>query len=439
MFYRNIIDYLKEWKDKPGRKPLILRGARQVGKTSAVLFFGEKEFKNTIHINLEKPEHKRLFSEEISLKDFETILNFSLEQKIIPGQTLLFIDEIQETPHLVKLLRFFYEENPNLHVIAAGSLFEVKLKQKGFAIPVGRVEFAYLYPLDFFEYLKATGQSKLLEYLKGINLKRDAIPEALHNQALQAFYIYALIGGMPEAVAKYQQTQDLQTVNSIYSNLFISFIDDIYKYATTAETKYLNFILDQAPLFSGLSITYNKFAGSNYRSREMSQAFDTLQSAMLLYQTQGTKSYKLPLVSKRKKAPKLIFLDVGLVNYRMGIQPEYSQMKNLDGFYRGRIAEQIVGQQLISSFVNQPARFNFWYKNNSSSAEVDFCLAFKGKIVAIEVKSGSIGRLKSAQQFTKTVKNSKVIRVYSGKLQKQKELISLPFYLLPRWKEAVIL
>ena len=170
MFPRKIDSYLQVWKVKKERKPLVLRGARQVGKTSAVLLFGKNNFEQVVHINLEKPEHARLFPDEVSLKEFETIVNVAFGQKIVLGKTLLFIDEIQEKPFLLKLLRFFFEEMPQLHVIAAGSLLEVKLKESGFTIPVGRVEFAYLYPLNFFEYLQATRQESLLSFLKKVSL-----------------------------------------------------------------------------------------------------------------------------------------------------------------------------------------------------------------------------------------------------------------------------
>jgi predicted AAA+ superfamily ATPase len=437
MFPRKINSYLQAWKVKKERKPLILRGARQVGKTSTVLSFGKESFEQVVHINLEKPEHARLFPGEASLKEFETIVNVAFGQKLVPGKTLLFIDEIQEKPHLLKLLRFFFEEMPQLHVVAAGSLFEVKLKESGFPIPVGRVEFAYLYPLDFFEYLQATGQESLLSFLKNISLG-EKIPNSLHEKALAAFREFVLVGGMPEAVKQYAESSDMEKVNSVYSNLMISFQDDVYKYSTQAEAKYLTFVLEQAPLFAGLSITYEKFAGSNYRSREMAKAFSTLAKAMLLFQVQATKSSTLPLLPVGKKPPKLLFLDVGLVNFQMGIQSEYLRLKDLAGFYQGRIAEQIVGQQLLSSFVNTSPRLFYWYKKTGSEAEVDFCLTRQGGLLGLEVKSGSAGRLKSIWEFVEETGNDRVIRFYSGPAKVEKPLISLPFYLLPRWKELAV-
>lgn len=443
MFYRKIIDNLKDWKDKKQRKPLILRGARQVGKTSAVLLFGQKYFSNTIHINLEKPEHGRLFRSQLSLNEFEKIINVHFGQPLVAGKTLLFIDEIQESPWLVNLLRFFREEKPGLHVLTAGSLFEVKLKEKSLSLPVGRVEFNWLYPLDFFEYLEARGEKNLLEFLKKVDLK-EKIPPGLHQQALSLFYEYALIGGMPEAVKVFTETNDLNKVNSLYSNLLTSIGDDVYKYSSLAKSKYLTFVLEQTPSFAGLPVTYEKFGGSNYKSREMNEAFGVLSKAMILYQIRATKSSQLPLVPQRKKPPKLLFLDVGLVNFQMGIQPEYSHLKELADFYQGRISEQIVGQQLLASFIDTPAKIYYWYKKTGSQAEVDFCLNYQGQPLGIEVKSGVKGRLRSAWEFLKTTQAKTVIRVYSGQLkmeevkfkEKAANFISLPFYLFLRWQEA---
>lgn len=446
LFHRKVINHLIDWKNSPNRKPLILRGARQVGKTSTILLFGQQHFREVIHLNLEKPEHLRLFRGEVSLREFEQILNVVFGQRLIAGQTLLFIDEIQEAPQLLKLLRFFWEEKPELHVVAAGSLFEVKLKEKGLTVPVGRVEFAYLHPLDFFEYLEAMQQIHLLEFLTKVRLW-EKIPTALHEQALASFWQYALIGGMPEAVKVYQATQDLNLVNSVYSNLLVSFRDDVYKYSTQAASSHLTFVIEQAPLFAGLPITYHKFGGSEFGSREISRAVKALAQAMILTQVPATKSISLPLIPSVKKPPKLFFLDVGLVNFQMGIQSQYLTLRDLTDFYQGRIAEQIVGQQLLSFFEGEEPAIFYWYKKSGSSAEVDFCLSYEGKIVGIEVKSGSSGRLKSLYEFARVVEAETVVRVYSGPLTLQNlsagsrsnfTLLSLPFYLLPRWPEITI-
>lgn len=439
MFNRKIINYLLEWKDKKERKPLVIRGARQVGKTSAVLIFAEKYFKNIINLNLEKSEHLSLFREPVSIEDFEKIIQIKFNQKIIPGKTLVFIDEIQNSPSLIKLLRFFYEEKPDIHVIAAGSLLQAKIEREGLSMPVGRVEYVYLYPFDFFEYLEAKGEKELLNFLKDVSLD-DHIPKGIHDTSLKLFYEYTMVGGMPEIVKIFLERNDINYLRNIYSSLFTSYSEDVYKYSSLANSKYLTHVIEQSPLFAGTNITYERFGGSSFKSREMSRAFDILEKVMLVYQVRKTNSKNLPLIEKRKRS-KLLFLDVGLVNYQMGIQDSYLNLKDLNDFYRGRIAEQVVGQNILAQFMNSPPRIFYWArKKPRGSAEIDFCLNKKGYILGVEVKSGKSGRLKSLFSFGDLVENNILIRIYSGELKKENiqysgrnfSLFSLPFYLVPR-------
>lgn len=440
MFYRKILDYLKNWQNKEARKPLILRGARQVGKTSAIKKFAQDNFENAIILNLENPGVLSFFQRDLSLTDFEKIIQIKFKQKIIPGRTLIFLDEIQNSPALRKLLRFFYEEKPDWHVIAAGSLLEAKLKTEGLSLPVGRIEYAYLYPMDFFEYLAAKQETDMLAMLKNLRLG-ETIPDSLHQEALKNFYEYAMIGGMPEIVKIFLQAENFQAVKKIYSDLLTAYSEDIYKYTSQANAKYLAYVLEQAPLFAGTTITYEKFGGGSFKSREMSMAFDLLQKVMLVYQAQATKSVDLPLISQKKRPKKLLSLDVGLVNHQSGIQEEFLNLKDLNAFYRGRIAEQIVGQNILAQFTDIPAKLFYWASEKPfGSAEVDFCLNHQGKIYGIEVKSGASNKLRSLFKFAKLTEKHKLIRISNECLKQEKiaignrefDLISLPFYLVPR-------
>lgn len=440
MFNRRVIGYLADWKNKGTRKPLILRGARQVGKTSAVLIFGKKHFRNVIHVNLEKAEHARLFRKEISLQDFEKIIQVKFHQKITPGDTLVFIDEIQNSPALIKLIRFFREDRPEIHVIGAGSLLEAKIEKNGLEMPVGRVEYASLYPLDFFEYLEAKGEDELLGFLRNFSPK-DSIPDAIHTLALEAFHEYAMIGGMPEAVKVFLENRDMEKLKTVYSSIFTGYCEDIHKYSTLADSKYLTHAIETSPLFAGTAVTYEKFGGSAFRSREMGKSFEILEKVMLLYQVRATKSTELPLVAQTKRPKKLLFLDVGLVNYQMNILESYLDIKDLNEFYRGRIAEQTVGQNILARFMVSPPRIFYWAREKpAGSAEVDFCLNRKGTILGLEVKSGKSNRLRSLLSLGCAAKESRLIRIYGGQFRKEKIeienrkllLISLPFYLVPR-------
>lgn len=440
MFNRKIVDYLVEWKDRKARKPLVLRGARQVGKTSAVLMFAEKYFENIIHLNLEKPEHLSLFREEVSLGNFEKTIQIKFHRKIIPKKTLIFIDEIQNSQAMIRLLRFFYEERPDIHVVAAGSLLQAKIDKERLALPVGRIEYAYLYPMDFFEYLEAKEENELLKFLRNVS-SSEHIPSGIHETALEVFYEYTMIGGMPEIVKIFLEEKDLEGLKSIYSSLFTSYVEDVYKYSSLANSRYLRHVIERAPSFAGNNITYEKFGESHYRSREMRMAFEALEKVMLLYQVQATKSTELPLIPQRKRPKKLLFLDAGLMNYQMGIQENFLNLKNLNDFYRGRVAEQIIGQNILAQFMAFPPKVFYWAREKpKGSAEVDFCINRKGTILGIEIKSGKSGRLRSLFVFGSLAKNSRLIRIYNGELKIEKikidnknlALVSLPFYLAPR-------
>jgi len=440
---RKITKHLLLWKNKKNRKPLIIKGARQVGKTSIVLNFAKKEFNNTIYINLEKNEHLKFFKEPISLEEFEKIIKINFQQNIIPGKTLIFIDEIQESPSLIKLLRFFKEDWPNIHVIATGSLLEVMLKKRGLSISVGRAEYLYLYPLDFFEYLDAKKEKELLKFLKNIQLG-EKIPLAIHEKAMDIFHEYAMIGGMPEIVKLFLEGATAKELESIYSSLFTGYKEDVYKYSSVASAKYLKYAIENAPYFAGNTISYKKFGQLDIRGREIKIAFSLLKDAMMLFPIPATQSIEIPLIAKEKKSKKIIFLDIGLINYQMGIQTEYLNIKNLNSFYKGRIAEQIVGQNILSQFTHSPAKLFYWGKDKEESkAEIDFCLIKNHIIIGIEVKSGKTGKLRSLHQFAKEVKNKQIIRIYGGEFKKEKikiknkknELISLPFYLISRISE----
>ncbi|MCX5750563.1 MAG: AAA family ATPase [Candidatus Saganbacteria bacterium] len=442
MFNRKIIKYLNTWKDRKGRKPLIIRGARQVGKTVSIKMFAGESFPDMVYLNLEDPEQERLFRNPLSLEDFEKIVQLKFGKTLKEGTTLLFIDEIQNSPALIKLLRFFYEEKPLLHVIAAGSLMEVRMKKEGFSFPVGRVEYAYLHPLDFFEFLEAIGEKETLSYLS--NFSPDtAIPGPIHDMSSKLFGEYLMVGGMPEAVKAYVEEKNLSLLPHIYNSLFTSYLEDIPKYAAEASAKYLVHIIENAPLFAGQTITYENFAGSGFKSREISSAFDTLEKAMLVYRAAASNSVALPLTPKIKKAPKLIFLDAGLVNYRLGIRDVLLGKIELNEFFRGKIAEQVTGQQLLALEENRTPSLSYWYRDvPGSTAEVDFVLPFSGSILAIEVKSGKSGHLKSLREFAKLTGIKKLFRVYNGLFAKEEvstkeisfTLVSIPFYLLPQIK-----
>jgi predicted AAA+ superfamily ATPase len=443
---RNIDTHLVKWKNSPTRKPLVVRGARQVGKTHSIKAFAEKEFHSLIYLNLEKSEDKNLFENLLSAEQFVNLLNIRQGNKIFPGNTLIFIDEIQESENALTQLRYLYEEMPELHVIAAGSLLEVMLFKKKISVPVGRVEYLYMHPLTFEEFLGATGQDSTVEYIQVFEMSQK-IPESIHVQLMKKYMEYALVGGMPEVVSRYASGNSLIDLNSIYESLLVGFRDDIAKYTTPSQARYLVHCFDNTPIYVGTQIAYNNFAESNFRSREISLSFDTLELSYLVSRVFSSRSVNTPIVQNRKKAPKLVFLDVGLVNYKIGQREKFLSFSELEGVYQGQISEQIVGQSLIAHGANIHNSLYYWYRDKKgSNAEVDYLVNLGGDILAIEVKAGLSNSLKSLRSFIDEAGAKKALRVYSGPpLSEEAEsldgrkytLVSLPYYLFDRYVELI--
>ena len=443
MFERNVITELEQWAKKTNRKPLILRGSRQVGKTTLVDYFAKK-FENYLYLNFEKnPSAITLFVKEQEIDDLvaEIFLFCNKEKKL--GKTLLFIDEIQNCQMAITKLRYFYEAKlPDLYVIAAGSLLETILN-KELSFPVGRVEYLAVRPCVFNEFLRAVGEIQLEKALQNC-----IIPEALHIKTMNLFNTFTLIGGMPEVVADYAQNKNFFGLNSIYESLLTSYRDDIEKYArneTMSQT--IRYILQSGWKFAAERITLNCFAGSSYRAREMGEAFRTLEKTFVLELCYPTTDTLVPVTKDLKRSPKLLWLDCGLVNYAAKVQKEvFGAMDILDA-WRGKIAEQIVAQELLALDNRVSNMRDFWVRNKKDSeAEVDFLLNFDNKVIPIEVKSGHNAKLRSLHLFMEETPHNIAVRVWSQPFSineiktyngKNFKLINLPFYYVGRLKEIL--
>ncbi|MFA5776111.1 MAG: AAA family ATPase [Patescibacteria group bacterium] len=435
MFNRDFEKYLISWKNSSNRKPLVVRGARQVGKTVAVKEFGEKFYTNFIYINLENKETLKLFESVDTIGIFASTVNLAFQQNVEKDNTLIFIDEIQNSPNLISLLRFFYEEMPALHIICAGSLLEAKIEKEGFSMPVGRVEYGYMYPLTFFEFLGVIGKDNLRDHIINLNLTEPKpLPAGIHNLAISLFRQYTLLGGMPEVLKIYSATQDLEECKKVLRNISTAYSEDVYKYAGTETSKYLNFIITVGSAYAGSLYRYENFAESGFRSREMGNAFDLLEKVMLLRQIRSTNSNSLPLMAKERRSKKLVWLDVGFVNMTSNAYESFINLKDLNGLYRGRIAEQVVGQNILASGnFYETMDLYYWSKDqNEGIAEVDFCLQVKGRAVAVEVKSGSTGKARSLKSFGDIFKDALLVKVSEANFGKQDGILLLPFYLVNR-------
>lgn len=432
-FYRHISNSLTAWKASNNRKPLILRGARQVGKTTLIKEFS-KSYKHSVQLNLEKPADLQFFEMYTDVKtivDGLFLTNNIASNQI--GNTLLFIDEIQESPKAIQLLRYFYEEIPELHVIAAGSLLEFAIREVE-SFPVGRVEFRYLYPLNFKEYLAAAGNTVALEHLEQVPLKPVA-----HSVLLKLFNQYAIVGGMPEVVKTYLNTQSISDLPKVYESIWETYKNDVEKYTTNnTERNVIKHIMATAHLYVDQRIKFQNFGNSNYRSREVSEAMRNLDAAKIIQLIYPTTQVEVPIIPDFKKSPRLQFLDSGIVNHTLGIQAELLGLSDLSNSYKGAIIPHLVTQELQSLNVFKSSKPNFWVREKSqSSSEIDLVVQHQGKIIPIEVKSGSEGTLKSLHQFMDRTNHPFAVRMYAGEFKVEQQstpngtpylLMNLPYF-----------
>lgn len=397
MFERKALAWLRSWKNKESHKPLVIRGARQVGKTSLVDAFG-KDFDVYLKFNLDDISDRSIFEKEMPIKELYSILLAIRGKKKYEGSTLIFIDEIQNSPIAIKMLRYFYEEYPEVYVIAAGSLLETMLdRNKHISFPVGRVEYMVLRPCTFDEFLGAVDEKGLHDMICSAT-----VPEALHSYVMTLFNKYALVGGMPQAVAEYARTSDIIALDDIYQSLIAGYMDDVEKYTTTDMSRnVIRHIIMNGWAYADEQITFDHFASSNYKSREVGEAMRTLQKTMLLELVYPSVETNVPIVPDMKKRPRLMWLDTGLMNYAAGIQSELYGIDSLNDAWRGKVAEHIVGQELIGQSGRYLEKRTFWVRSNrNSQAELDYLyLSRKYGLIPIEVKSGDNAHLKSLQEF----------------------------------------
>ena len=435
MFKRKILEKLEEWKNADRHKPLILRGARQVGKTTLVNEFGS-HFENYLYFYMERNENVKLFEMDINIDDLVSMLFASLGKIKKDGKTLIFIDEIQNSPKTIALLRYFYEQRPDLYVVAAGSLLENLIDVK-VSFPVGRVQYLALRPCSFYEFLGAINKNELLAILS----QKPELTVAFHEQLMHQFNQYAIIGGMPEAIQQYAETKDVVAIEDVYETLVQAYKDDAEKYVVGNKlTDTVRFILSYGWAFAGETITLGNFANSGYKSREVGDAFRLLEKAMLLELVYPVSSTQMPVIPETRRMPKLIWFDTGLVNYQAGIRSEIIGSTDMVDAWRGHIAEQITAQELLALEDRVGQHRAFWAKPNNG-AEVDFVVSHDSRLYPIEVKSGTNSHLRSLQVFMDSSNVDVAIRIWSKPYSvdeiktvngKTFKLVNLPFYLIGR-------
>ncbi len=422
---RLITEKLVEWANSSIRKPLLLRGARQVGKTFSVKEFGEKIFSGNLHIiDLEQhPEWHAIFEKNLEPIRIVAELELVLNSQIDISTDLLFLDEIQSCPRALLALRYFFEEMPNLRVIAAGSLLEFALSEISY--PVGRVQSITMYPMNFSEFLYAVGKNLLAEKL--LNGETN-FSDTIHEMLLTELKRYFFVGGMPEAVQSFVQTGKLRSAFEVQRDLILTFRNDFSKYGRFTDRKCIDNVFVSVSRFVGNQIKYTKLS-EDFSSHTIKKAFNLLCDANVIQKIPSVSQAGLPFgaFSSHKKF-KALFLDIGLLQNISGLPVDFEYQKsNLLSIYNGKLAEQFVGQELLSRGNNE---LYYWARNSkSSTAEVDFLTSKNGEIIPVEVKSGPSGRLKSLHLFLKL--NEKIKTGYVLQQNKYSEIPEQRIKFLP--------
>jgi len=353
--HRFALEYLLTWKDRKKRKPLVIRGARQVGKSYLVSMFAEQNFSDFIEINFEKkPEMKSIFNE--SPKKSIQLLELKYNKKINIDTTLLFFDEIQAAPEVFAKLRYFYEDTPGLHIIAAGSLLEFLLEDHAFSMPVGRIEYLHLGPMNFEEFLLANGKNMLVDFIQSFSILEN-IPESIHSELISLYKIYLVVGGMPEAVSVFTETQSFHETEIIKESILGTYEDYFNKYSSKVNHRYLVKTFKKLPLMVGEKFKYVNI-GKNEKARSIAEALHKLEMAKIVFLVKHSACNGIPLGAEvNEKKFKIIFLDVGLMVSACGLT--MLDIENTDDLMMvnsGSLCEQFVGQHLLylSDYYKKP-------------------------------------------------------------------------------------
>jgi predicted AAA+ superfamily ATPase len=424
-----------QWKEKEDRTPLIIRGARQVGKSFTIEEFGKKHFQNMLVVNFEeKPEAKNCF-ESLDVQVIIKQLGYLYGTLIVPEATLLFLDEIQMCPQAIKALRYFKEKLPTLHVIAAGSLLEFVLEDEETPItfPVGRVRFLNMKPLSFREFLEAIGQGQWQEALMTISLE-SPLQEAFHKLLMQFVRDYFLVGGMPAAVRAYIKSQSYVETLREQKALLDIYRLDLAKYGKKKEFAHLQQLFESCPEMVAKHFRYSKIdPESTNPSREYKYALRKLNQAGLIYSVHSTAANGIPLKAEaNEKKFKLIFLDIGLLQCALEVDSAvFTTTLSFPQVNSGTLAEQFVGQELLAyTDCYLDSHLFFWETDKSGSAEVDYVMNYYGKVIPIEVKAGKKGHFGSLAQFMEKKSPPIGLHISVNPLSFKNRILTVPFYLI---------
>jgi len=447
---RQQLQFLSAWLQNTNRKPLIIRGARQVGKSTLVELFAQQSRLSLQNVNLERhPELSSIFA-GLAPQQILQQIEFLPNMGIIGPDTLLFLDEIQAVPEAIPALRYFYEDRPDIPVVCAGSLLEFALKDHSFSMPVGRIQYLHMGPMTFSEFLLALDEERLKNFIDSYEPGQE-IGDVIHQRLLNLLRSYYSVGGMPEAVAVFAKSHSYKEVGEVHNSIIETYRDDFSKYAGSRNQNRMLNVFNFAARNVGAKIKYSNISPQD-QSITIKKDIELLAMARVVGKVVHSHCSGLPLQADlEEKIYKLLFLDVGLMNSICGLDwRSLSQMDDVKLINQGAIAEQFVGQHLQAMLADKPNReLNYWLREGrSSNAELDYVIGLWGKIVPIEVKSGSTGTLKSLHQFmgmkqaplairfdTKLPAVNQIDTVINMDKQRQQvkyTLLSLPLYLVER-------
>jgi len=443
--YRIALDYLDTWRQRRRRKPLVIRGARQVGKSHLVRMFAERHFTHLLELNFEyEPEDASLFADRPPAETLR-LLQAKYDVPVTPGETLLFLDEIQQAPEILARLRYFYEKLPGLHVVAAGSLLDFALREHEFSMPVGRIEYLHMGPMTFEEFLLASNRPGLVEFLANYGLG-DEIPPAMHSELMRLVKQYCVVGGMPEAVLAHTEDKELGACDQAKQRILATYRDDFSKYAPRADPDLIRTVFMAVPKMVGRKFVYSQ-AAPDARHPAVKRAFEQLCLARVVAKAPHTSAVGLPLGTDASgRNFKVVFLDVGLLCRACGLGAfELEQARDLALVNAGAVVEQYVGQHLLLTRepYEDPELYCWMRQRKSSNAEIDYLLSVGATVVPVEVKAGKTGSLKSlhvfvneraarfALRFNAAVPSEvEAMTSISGASALPFRLLSLPFYLI---------
>ncbi len=400
---RKIESELLRWKNAVNRKPIVLRGARQVGKSSLVRMFAKESELDLLEINLELSDDYAACFISKDPRQIITLLELKSSCKITTGKTLLFLDEVQAAPEILASLRYFYELMPELHVIAAGSLLEFVLEEHTFSMPVGRIEYLHLGPMTFKEFLGGVGKEQLVNFIEQYNIIND-FPLVIHDELMKMFRIYCAVGGMPEAVQIYQDSGSMLEVEAVKQSLLLTYRDDFSKYGRRVNYKILQRVFQNLPLQVGQKLKYVNL-DRNEKSIDLKKNLHLLALARAYTPVFHSSANGVPLrAESNEKMLKPLFLDVGLFTAACGMS--YADIVGFDEVKLvnfGAICEQFIGQHLLylKPFFEEPELFYWCREKRQASSKVDYIQAIGSIIFPVEVKAGKTGTLKSLQIFIK--------------------------------------